>query len=88
MSARRCVKHGLLSYDEQLERFCLETREEWASVYCGEMIGIRVGAAYVWGRMEREPGGRWFVVFPAEHRKRATAFTLRTDRRYDAKVYW
>lgn len=83
----RPMKRGTLAYDSQLGRFALDIGDEWTSLHCGQALGLRVGARYVWGRIEMDRSNQWYVIFSTPS-GRDTTLTLRTSCRYDAKVYW
>lgn len=80
------MRQGILRYDVDLERFCLDDSEEMTSLHCGETLGVRIGVEYVWGRIECDHERQWYIIFPAPPGKRGSAFNLRQGHWYDACV--
>lgn len=79
------MRQGVLKYDADLDRFCLDEGGEITSVHCGNLVGIRLGNRYIGGRVEIDRKGEWYIIFPGESGKRDSVFTLRR-RDYDARL--
>lgn len=82
----QATKRGVLRYEESANRFCLQFADRSYAMHCGEAIGLRVGAHFVWGRLEMDRAG-WYVIFSAPGDGPEVAFTLRNII-YDAQIYW
>lgn len=82
----KATKRGLLCYDEQANRFCLQLTDRSYAMHCGESIGLRVGSHVMWGRLEMDRAG-WYVIFSASGDGQEAAFTLRNTS-YEAQIYW
>ncbi len=45
-------RRGILRYNADLDRFCLDEGEEMTSLHRGDVLGIRIDADYTWCRIE------------------------------------
>ena len=46
------MRRGVLRYDSNEDRFCLDKGHEMTCFHCGEVLAVRIGTDYVWGRIE------------------------------------
>ncbi|WP_029420178.1 DUF5348 domain-containing protein [Alicyclobacillus macrosporangiidus] len=84
---RRTAKRGTLRYDRQWDRFSVQCGDDSVSLHCGEVIGLRIGRQFVWGRLEMDMAGSWCIIFPGSTDGKSTVLTLRKAATYDAKIY-
>lgn len=84
---RRVTRRGILRYDRQFDRFWVQCGADSVSLHCGETIGLRIGRQFMWGRLEVDIAGSWYIIFPTSTDHTPTALTLRKTAIYDAKVY-
>lgn len=85
--SRQAEKRGILRYDKECDRYWIQCEYETISLSCGEVVGLRIGQRYVWGRLEVDLAGSWCIIFPGSTDGKSTVLTLRTAGTYDAKIY-
>ncbi len=82
-------RRGILPFNADLDRFCLDEGEEMTSLHCGDVLGIRIDADYTWCRLEYEHRQkRWNIIFQSPPGGRESHFILYRDYWYDACVNW
>ena len=89
MTKRRkhCIKErGVLRHDCVFAAFYLEGHGNGASVHCGDVIAIRIGDRYTWGRVETDSNDNWYVTFSDSAGKHETLFMLCQGAFYEMKI--
>jgi len=83
---RRPTTRGRLKYNPETDRFHLHTVRAALPMHCGEGIALRFREGFIWGRMEMDEQGDWYVIFTIGDES-STKLTLRRNSIYEALSY-